>query len=180
MTTTPEISQLNHGLRVVTTPMPASQSVSVSVFVGAGSRGEDARTMGLAHFLEHMMFKGTPKRPTAIEVAEAIEGAGGVLNAYTSKEMTCYWNHVPFDKLETAVEVLADMLRNALLAPAEIDRERAVVQQEIRRTQDQPGTWAGELLGRAMYGEHPMGWPTAGTEDTVAGIQQEDFNEWIA
>jgi predicted Zn-dependent peptidase len=180
MSITPEVTTLPDGLRVVTTPMPTTQSVSVSVFVGAGSRGEDARTMGLAHFLEHMMFKGTPKRPTAIDVAEAIEGAGGALNAYTSKEMTCYWNHVPFDALETAMEVLADMLRNALLAPEEIDRERSVVQQEIRRTQDQPGAWAGELLGRAMYGDHPMGWSTAGTEDTVAAIHQQDFKDWIA
>jgi predicted Zn-dependent peptidase len=164
---------------VVTTPVASAQSVSVSVFVGAGSRGEDERTKGLAHFLEHMMFKGTPKRPSAIEVAEAIEGAGGVLNAYTAKEMTCYWNHVPDDRLETGVEVLADMLHNALLSPEEIDRERSVVQQEIKRTKDQPGAWAGELLGRAMYGDHPMGWSTAGTEDTVAALAQSDFREWM-
>jgi len=177
---TPEVTELPGGLRVVTTPLASAQSVSVSVFVGAGSRGEEERTKGLAHFLEHMMFKGTPKRPTAIEVAEAIEGAGGVLNAYTAKEMTCYWDHVPDDRLETGIEVLADMLRNALLAPEEIDRERNVVQQEIKRTRDQPGAWTGELLGRAMYGDHPMGWSTAGTEDTVAGLKQADFKEWIA
>jgi len=176
----PELSELPGGLRVVTTPMAFAQSVSVSVFVGAGSRGEDARTKGLAHFLEHMMFKGTPKRPSAIEVAEAIEGAGGVLNAYTAKETTCYWDHVPDDRMETGIEVLADMLHNALLSPEEIARERSVVQQEIKRTKDQPGAWAGELLGRAMYGDHPMGWSTAGTEDTVAGIAQSDFQDWIA
>jgi predicted Zn-dependent peptidase len=166
-------------MRVVTTPLTSSQSVSVSVFVGAGSRGESERTKGVAHFLEHMVFKGTPSRPTAIDVAEAIEGAGGVLNAYTSKELTCYWNHVPFDRLETAMDVLADMLQNSLLDPEEIDRERSVVQQEIRRTQDQPGAWAGELLGRAFYGDHPMGWSTAGTEETVAGLKQQDFKDWI-
>jgi predicted Zn-dependent peptidase len=126
-----------------------------------------------------MMFKGTPKRPSAIEVAEAIEGAGGVLNAYTAKELTCYWNHVPDDRLETGVEVLADMLHNALLAPEEIDRERSVVQQEIKRTKDQPAAWAGELLGRAMYGDHPMGWSTAGTEETVGAMIQDDFRNWI-
>jgi predicted Zn-dependent peptidase len=180
MPVTPEVTSLSGGLRVVTTALPSAQSVSVSVFVGAGSRGEDARTKGLAHFLEHMMFKGTPKRPTAIEVAEAIEGAGGVLNAYTAKELTCYWNHVPDDRLETGIEVLADMLHNALLAPEEIDRERNVVQQEIKRTRDQPGAWAGELLGQAMYGDHPMGWSTAGTEDTVAALVQGDFKGWIA
>jgi predicted Zn-dependent peptidase len=179
MPVVPEISELPGGLRVVTTPMASAQSVSVSVFVGAGSRGEDERTKGLAHFLEHMMFKGTPNRPSAIEVAEAIEGAGGVLNAYTAKEMTCYWDHVPDDRLETGIEVLADMLHNALLSPEEIDRERSVVQQEIKRTKDQPGAWAGELLGRAMYGDHPMGWSTAGTEDTVAGLAQSDFRDWI-
>jgi predicted Zn-dependent peptidase len=180
MSVSPEISELPAGLRVVTTPMASAQSVSVSVFVGAGSRGEEERTKGLAHFLEHMMFKGTPKRPTAVEVAEAIEGAGGVLNAYTAKELTCYWNHVPDDRLETGIEVLADMLQNLLLAPEEIDRERSVVQQEIKRTRDQPGAWAGELLGRAMYGDHPMGWSTAGTEDTVQNIAHDDFRDWIA
>lgn len=179
MPITPEISELNGGLRVVTTPVPTAESVSVNVFVGAGSRGEAERTKGVAHFLEHMLFKGTAARPSAIAVAEAIEGAGGVLNAYTSKELTCYWNHVPFDKLETAVDVLADMLHNSLLDPPEIDRERSVVQQEIRRTQDQPGAWVSELLGRAVYGDDPMGWSTAGTEDTVAALQQQDFRDWM-
>lgn len=179
MSITPEISELARGLRVVTTPLPSAQSVSVNLFVGAGSRGETERTKGLAHFLEHMMFKGTSKRPTAVEVAEAIEGAGGVLNAYTAKELTCYWDHVPDDRLETGIEVLADMLNGALLAPEEIDRERFVVQQEIRRTKDQPGAWAAELLGRAMYGDHPMGWSTAGTEETVGALVQADFRSWI-
>jgi len=179
MSISPEVSTLPGDLRVVTTPIPSAQSVSINVFVGAGSRGEVARTKGLAHFLEHMMFKGTPNRPSAIQVAEAIEGAGGVLNAYTAKEMTCYWDQVPDDRLETGIEVLADMLHNALLAPEEIDKERSVVQQEIKRTKDQPGAWAGELLGRAMYGDHPMGWSTAGTEDTVAALTEADFREWI-
>ena len=99
MSITWEISELDSGLRVVTTPVSTAQSVSVNVFVGAGSRGEGERTKGLAHFLEHMVFKGTEKRPTAIDIAEAIEGAGGVLNAYTAKETTCYGNQVPFDRL---------------------------------------------------------------------------------
>ena len=179
MSVSSEVSELSGGLRVVTTSIPSAQSVSINIFVGAGSRGEEPRTKGLAHFLEHMMFKGTPRRPSAIQVAEAIEGAGGVLNAYTAKEMTCYWDQVPDDRLETGIEVQADMLHNALLAPEEIDRERSVVQQEIKRTKDQPGAWAGELLGRAMYGDHPMGWSTAGTEDTVAALSQADFREWI-
>jgi predicted Zn-dependent peptidase len=179
MPATWEIGELKDGLRVVTTPVPTSESVSVNVFVGAGSRGEGARNMGIAHFLEHMVFKGTAERPTAIDIAEAIEGAGGTLNAYTSKELTCYWNHVPFDELERAVDVLADMLCNSLLDPEEINRERSVVQQEIKRAHDQPGSYVGELLSQAMYGDHQLGRPIAGTEESVGGVQRSDFDEWL-
>jgi predicted Zn-dependent peptidase len=174
-----EVEELSSGLRVVTTPVPTAESVSVNVFVGAGSRGETSGNMGVAHFLEHMVFKGTEVRPTAIDIAEAIEGAGGVLNAYTSKELTCYWNHVPFDELERAMDVLADMLQNSTLDPEEIDRERSVVQQEIKRAKDQPSGYVGELLGRAMYGEHQLGQPTAGTEESVGELQRADFSGWL-
>lgn len=179
MSVTPEITELKGGLRVVTTPVPTAQSVSVSVFAGAGARGETERTMGVAHFLEHMMFKGTTERPNAIVIAEAIEGAGGVLNAYTAKELTCYWNHVPYDQLELAMTVLADMFYESLLDPEEIERERTVVKQEISRAKDQPGSYVGELLGRAVYGDHQMGWPTAGTNETVDGLQRDDFVDWL-
>lgn len=179
MSITWEVSELENGLRVVTTPVPTAQSVSVNLFVGAGSRGEEERTKGLAHFLEHMVFKGTEKRPTAIDIAEAIEGAGGVLNAYTSKELTCYWNHVPYDRLELAMDVLSDMLTNSLLDAEEIERERSVVQQEIRRTKDQPAAWCSELLGQALFGDQPLGWSTAGTEETVAQVQRDDFLAWL-
>ena len=118
--------------------------------------------------------------PDAIIIAEAIEGAGGVLNAYTSKELTCYWNQVPFDKLALAMDVLADMYRNSLLDQAEIDRERTVVQQEIRRAFDQPGAWASELLSRATFGDQPIGWPVAGTIETVEAMHHEDFVQHVA
>ena len=175
-----EIGELKGGLKVVTTPVRTSESVSVNVFVGAGSRGETDSNMGIAHFLEHMVFKGTEARPTAIDIAEAIEGAGGTLNAYTSKELTCYWNHVPFDELDRAMDVLADMLRNSVLDPEEIDRERSVVQQEIKRAHDQPGSYVGELLSQAMFGDHQLGRPIAGTEESVGGVQRSDFDDWIA
>jgi predicted Zn-dependent peptidase len=172
-----QISTLANGMRVVTTPVPTAQSVSVNVFFGVGSRSETARTNGVSHYIEHMLFKGTERRPDAILIAEAIEGAGGVLNAYTSKELTCYWNQVPFDKLPLAVEVLADMCRNSLLDAGEIDRERTVVQQELRRTFDQPGAWASELLGRATFGDQPIGWPVGGTIETVEALSRDDFTE---
>ena len=175
-----QVSQLQNGLRVVTTPIPTAQSVSVNAFVGIGSRGETPRTNGLSHYMEHMLFKGTPRRPDAIVIAEAIEGAGGVLNAYTSKELTCYWNQVPYDRLRDAMDVLADMYRESLLPQEEIDRERTVVQQEIRRAFDQPGAWASEVLQRAVFGDQPIGWPIAGTLETVEALQREDFVEHIA
>ena len=170
-----EVETLDRGLRVVTTPVPTAQSVSVNVFVGVGSRAEDQRTNGLSHYLEHMMFKGTEQRPTAIDIAEAIEGAGGILNAYTTQELTCYWNQVPFDKLTLAMDVLADMIQRSLIDEGEVDRERTVVQQEIRRAYDQPGAWASHLLSQACFGDQPLGWPVAGTVETVQGLSRDDF-----
>ncbi len=175
MTATWEIETLERGLRVVTTPVPTAQSVSVNVFAGVGSRAEERRTNGLSHYLEHMMFKGTERRPSAIAIAEAIEGAGGGLNAYTSQEFTCYWDHVPFDKLSLAMDVLADMMQGSLIDSEEVDRERTVVQQEIRRAYDQPAAWAGRLLSQACFGDQPLGWPVAGTVETVQEITRDDF-----
>jgi predicted Zn-dependent peptidase len=171
----PQVSKLKNGLRVVTTTVATAQSASVCVFAGVGSRGEDRRTNGISHYMEHMLFKGASRRPTAMEIAEAIEGAGGVLNAYTTRELTCYWNQVPFDRLPVAMDVLGDMYAAALLPQDEIDRERTVVQQEIRRAFDQPSAWASELLARATWGDQPIGWPVAGTLETVAAFQRDDF-----
>ncbi len=180
MTANWEIETLENGLRVVTTPVPTAQSVSVNVFVGVGSRAEEPRTNGLSHYIEHMLFKGTERRKTAIDIAEAIEGAGGVLNAYTSQEVTCYWNQVPFDKLSLAMDVLADMLQHSVIAQEEVDRERTVVQQEIRRAYDQPGAWASRLLSQASFGDQQLGWPVAGTVETVEDMNRDDFMDHIA
>lgn len=176
----PHVSTLANGLRVVTSEVPTAQSVSVNLFVGIGSRGETPRTNGASHFMEHLLFKGTESRPDPITIAEAIEGAGGVLNAYTSKELTCYWNQVPFDRLETAMDILGDMYQNSLMAEAEIARERTVVQQEIRRAFDQPGAWASELLSRATFGDQPIGWPIAGTLETIEAMGRSDFVDHVA
>jgi predicted Zn-dependent peptidase len=162
--------------------MPATQAVSVNLFVGVGSRSEPQRLNGITHFLEHMVFKGTERRPDAIMIAQEIEGAGGTLNAYTNKEYTCYWNIVPFDRFETALDVEADMLLSSKLEQAEIDRERAVVQQELKRNHDNPGAWAGRLIGLAVYGEQPPGWDVGGSVELVEEMQRPDFvahiGEW--
>lgn len=170
---------LPNGLRVVTSPMPTTQAVSVNLFVGVGSRSEPQRLNGITHFLEHMVFKGTERRPDAMLIAEAIEGAGGTLNAYTNKEFTCYWNIVPYDRFEIALDVAADMLLHSKLEQVEIDRERTVVQQELKRNHDNPGSWAGRLIGTSVYGEQPCGWDVGGSVELVQEMQRPDFIEHI-
>ena len=179
MTVSWEINKLENGLRVVTTPVRTAQSVSVSMFVGVGSRSEEPRTNGLSHYLEHMMFKGTERRPNAIEIAAAIEGAGGNINAGTDRDLTVYYNHMPYDKLPLAMDVLADMLQHSLIDQEEIDRERTVVQEEIRRAYDQPGAWVARLLVQACFGDQPIGWPVAGTVETVQELNRDDFMQHI-
>ena len=170
-----EISTLEPGLRVVSTPIPTTQAAAVSLFVGVGSRAESPRLNGITHFLEHMVFKGTRRRPSAIEIAAEIEGAGGTLNAYTNKEYTCYWNVVPFDRLPTAIDVIADMLRNSLLDVEEIEREKTVVHQELKRRHDNPATWAARLIGGSIFGDQPCGWDVGGTVDLVSAMTRDDF-----
>ena len=175
MAVTWQTTTLSHGLRVVTTPVPTTQAATVNLFVGAGSRSEPQRLNGITHFLEHMIFKGTERRPRANMIAEEIEGAGGTLNAYTSKEYTCYWNIVPFDRLETAIDITADMLLHSTLSQEEIDRERTVVQQELKRNHDHPGAWASRLLGVSVYGEQPCGWDVGGSVELVGEMNRPDF-----
>lgn len=177
MATVPQITTLPNGLRVLTTTVPTAQAASIAFFAGIGSRGEEPRTNGLSHYLEHMLFKGTEQRPTAQMISQAIEGAGGSLNAYTTHELTCYWNNVPYEAAATGIAVVADMIQHSLLAQEEIDRERTVVQQEIRRSYDTPSSWVGELIGRATFGDQPIGWPVAGSLETVEGLQRDDFTE---
>ncbi len=180
MAITWETTTLPNGLRIVTTPIPTTQAASVNLFVGVGSRSEPQRLNGITHFLEHMVFKGTERRPDAVMIAQEIEGAGGTLNAYTNKEFTCYWNIVPYDRLATALDVTADMLLNSKLEQEEIDRERAVVQQELKRNHDNPGAWAGRLIGTAVYGPQPPGWDVGGTVELVEQMNRPDFLEHIA
>ena len=171
----PDVVTLPGGLRLITTVVPTAQSVASALYVRVGSRDETPRINGLSHFIEHMLFKGTTRRATAPEISEAIEGAGGGLNAFTTKEMTCYWNNLPFERLERGLEVLGDMLQHSLLSAEEIERERTVVQQEIRRSHDQPGSYVGDLLSTVTWGDQPIGWPIAGTIETVGALQRDDF-----
>ncbi len=175
-----EITILDGSLRVITSAVPTAQSASVSFFVGVGSRLERHEVVGVSHYVEHMLFKGTERRPTAPEISEAIEGAGGGLNAFTTRELTCYWNRLPFERWATGIEVLADMLQHSVLDPEEVERERTVVQQEIRRAHDNPASRTGELLQRATFGDQPVGWPVAGTLDTVGAMGRDKLLSHVA
>lgn len=171
---------LGNGLRVLTTRMPHAQSASINIFVGAGSRYEHRRINGVSHYLEHMLFKGTEKRPEAVMISTAIEGAGGRSNAFTSHEVTCYLAKVPYDQIGLAADVVSDMVRHSLLASEEVELERKVVIEEIKRTWDHPAAWAGELAYRAMFGDQPLGWSIAGDEPTVQALSREDLVDYVA
>ncbi len=170
---------LDNGLRVVTTGMPHTRSVGVAILTGVGSRYEGDRERGISHFIEHMMFKGTPRRPTAQHIAEAIEGLGGVINASTDSEVTTYWAKVAHHHLPFALDVLVDMFRNSMFDPQEIDKEREVIIQEICRMMDMPESWVHSLIGEVLWPNHPVGWDTAGTRESVTGITRQDILDYI-
>ncbi len=175
----PTVDTLDNGLRVVVTSIPHSQAAVSAAYVGVGSRDEDRATLGLSHYLEHMLFKGTASRPEPTAISATIEGAGGTLNAFTTHELTCYWNIAPFNRLPLAADVLADSVRHSLLTEAEIERERTVIFSEIRRAYDQPGQRVSQLLSGATYGDQPLGWEIAGDLDSVDAITRDHLVDHI-
>jgi len=164
---------LDNGLRIVTTTMPHTRSVSVCFFIGIGSRYESAGDSGICHFIEHLLFKGTTKRPTSREISEAIEGVGGSLNGGTDKEVTIYWARVAQPHFTLALDVLADVLLNSRFEPEEIEKERQVIIEEMHMTKDSPSSQVHMLIDEILWPNHPLGWDIAGTNASVAGITRE-------
>ena len=165
---------LPNGMRIIAEEMPHTHSVSMGVFTRVGSRFEPAPLSGVSHFLEHMFFKGTQQR-TARQISEAIEGIGGVLNAYTSYESTCYYAKVANIHFDRAVDTLSDMLLRSRFDPKEIEKERRVIIEEINMTLDSPGDWVHQLLDETMWGAQPLGRDIAGTPETVGAISRYDL-----
>jgi len=172
-------SVLDNKLRVLTSTMDHTQSVSMVICVGAGSRYESDELAGVSHFIEHLPFKGTEKWPTARAVSEAIEGVGGVMNASTDREMTVFWIKVAKLHYKTAFAVLMDMLLHPRLEPEEVEKEREVIQEELRMTYDQPAYRVDLLIDEAMWPDQAMGRDVGGTLETVADIQQKDIQEYM-
>jgi predicted Zn-dependent peptidase len=161
---------LGNGLRIITSPMPEMRSVTIGLFLAVGSRFEKPKESGVSHFIEHMLFKGTKKYPTSKDVSGAIEGIGGVLNAATDKELTVYWAKVAGSQFSLAFDVLADMILAPRFDPAEIEKERKVIIEELGMYMDSPHDWVHVLIDEVLWPNHPLGWDVGGTKESVSGI----------
>lgn len=175
MTETPyRLTRLPNGVRIATASMPHMRSVSVGFWAAVGGRHETARQGGIAHFLEHLLFKGT-KRRNARQISEDVEGLGGYLNAFTTEDHTCYYAKAAAQFFPQLCDVLADMYLESAFAPVEIEREREVIREEILMYRDQPAQHAQELLTETMWPGHPLGRPLTGSIESVARLRRDDM-----
>jgi predicted Zn-dependent peptidase len=174
-----ERQTLPNGLRVLTAPMPQAQSVSCFVMLSAGSRYETRETSGIAHFAEHMFFKGTERRPTARQIAGEVDAIGGEFNAFTSKEYTGYYVKCAAEHRDVALDVIVDMLRNSKFDDAEIDREKGVIIEEMNMYFDTPRDFIDGVYEELVYGDHPLGWDVIGKKETVRGATRETFLDYL-
>jgi predicted Zn-dependent peptidase len=174
-----ERQTLANGLRVLTAPVPTAQSVSCFVMLAAGSRYETAETNGIAHFAEHMFFKGTEQRPTARDIAGEIDAIGGEFNAFTGKEYTGYYVRCAAGTRDVALDVLVDMLRRSKFDPEEIEREKGVIVEEMNMYFDTPRDFIGGVYERLLYGDQPLGWDIIGRKETVRAATRETFLDYV-
>lgn len=166
------------GLRVISESVPGSATFSLGFFVDTGSRHEQGELHGAAHFLEHVLFKGTRRR-TAEEISIAIESVGGDINAYTGKEQTCFYAKVLAEDAELAVDVIADMLSDSLISSTDVEAERAVILDEIAMHNDDPSDVAHELVSRRLFGDGGLGLPVIGTQGSIAAMTAEQVTGYF-
>jgi predicted Zn-dependent peptidase len=172
-------SLLSNGVRVLTAPMSHAQSVSCVVMLAAGSRYETRETSGIAHFSEHMFFKGTETRPTARHISTEIDSIGAEFNAFTSKEYTGYFVKCAAEHRNLAFDVLVDMLRRSKLDPEEIEREKGVIVEEMNMYYDTPRDYIGGVYESLVYGDQPLGWDIIGRKETVRAATRETFLDYL-
>jgi predicted Zn-dependent peptidase len=170
---------LDNGVRIVLAPMPQAQSVTVALMYAAGSRYETRETNGIAHFAEHMFFKGTENRPTSRDIAGEIDAIGGEFNAFTGKEYTGYYVRCAAEHRDTAFDVLVDMLRHSKFEPEEIEREKGVIIEEMNMYFDTPRDYIGGVYEDLLYGDQPLGWDISGRKETVRGATRDAFMQYI-
>jgi predicted Zn-dependent peptidase len=169
---------LPNGLKIVFVPESHSEAVAFGLFVASGSRHETAKTAGISHFIEHMLFKGTAKR-TALEISQAIEGKGGNFNAYTSEESTCFYSYLPSDAFKTSVDILTDMYVNASIPEKDFAIEKAVILEEIKMYDDEPDAVAAENLSRALFHKNTLGLPIAGSSKSLLPMTAQDLRDYM-
>lgn len=167
------------GLRVIVVPQKNTQAVTVLVLVGTGSKYEKKELSGISHFLEHMYFKGTKKRPSAVAVAETLDKIGGIYNAFTAEDYTGYFAKVDSFHWQLALDWVSDIYFNSLLLEKEIEKEKGVVAEEINMYQDHPMSYIGILWAQLLYGDQPAGWPIAGTKETVLKLTRSDLINYM-
>ncbi|WP_068775164.1 pitrilysin family protein [Paenibacillus sp. FJAT-26967] len=171
-------THLKNGLRVVTESIPTCRSVAIGIWVKTGSRNETEQSNGISHFIEHMLFKGT-ERYSAKEIAEVFDGIGGNVNAFTSKEYTCYYAKVLDDHLSIAVDILSDMFFNSVFNEKEMEKEKNVIFEEISMYEDTPDDLVHDLVAKAAYGNHPLGYTILGTQDHLSGMKPQDLRDYM-
>lgn len=169
----PTTTVLDNGITIVTETMPDVRSISLGLWYNVGSRDERLDQAGLTHFMEHMMFKGTPSR-TAVQISSEFDALGAELNAFTSKEYTCYYTRLVDDKLDEALPIFADMVINSAFSDENIEPEREVVLEEIARSEDTPDDHVFDLFSDALLPTHPLGRPVLGTRERVSSYRHED------
>ena len=168
-----QVTQLNNGLRVATVELPHMASVAVGLWVGVGGRFEPEALSGTAHFIEHLLFKGTVRR-SAKEISEAVEGVGGYLNAFTDEEQTCFHARVHADHFDIVLDVLTDMFLHSRFTPTDFAKERAVIKEEIAMYRDQPAQHVHDLLHETLWPDQPLGRALTGTEASLDKLRRSD------
>src|SRR3989344_1623041 len=170
---------LKNGLRIVTIPQRSTRTVTVLVLVGAGSKYETKDKSGISHFLEHMFFKGTKKRPTALAVTEALDQVGGQYNAFTGEDFTGYYAKVDSSHFDLALDWVADIFLHSLLPQKEIEKEKGVVIEELYMYRDNPSLHIEDLWTKLLYGDQPAGWNITGNEKSVRSLSKNDLQEYM-
>jgi predicted Zn-dependent peptidase len=173
-------SALSNGLRVLTAPLDHAQSVTCYIMLAAGSRYEHAGNRGIAHFAEHMFFKGTERRPTAKDIALEVDRFGGEFNAFTSKEYTGYYIRCAGEQRDQALDVLVDMIRHSKFDAEELEREKGVIVEEMNMYFDTPRDYVSSVYDELLFGDNPLGWETLGTKETVTGATRETFVDYLS
>ena len=173
------MSTLRNGLRTIVIDTGSFPSCTALLLVGTGSRYESKENNGIAHFFEHMAFKGSSQYPTAMDLAQTVEGFGGVFNAFTSKEYTGYWIKGPVKHVTIMLEVLSDMIQSPILADEEIEREKGVIVEEINMYEDQPQRRIAELYEQMLFPNNSLGFDVIGTKDTVRSFTRKTFQNFL-